>query len=307
MKILATIILFCTLYSCNFAQSQSKVHSPMGKSAEDASFKKVADELNALTTLYPGWYGFDHSIVALKDFGLTYKDFPTDTEELLYSEAFSVNKDSIDVHVLQEYYQVKIRQKLAQLTSHTDFGKADNEKLVDIFATKSADNKVYNFVYDENTGGSYQSRVSYIYYTGQKGEQDQSLYNPDGYDTIIPLKAKAATRYLMMGENIGCNSCMGHYAKLVHYENGQPVVDFEYELDTRMGYENAIEYNPATKTLWAHYTTDDMQTYCYCGEEDKNQADDRADESAVRQCSCTFTFNGTTFELTGQKDEPVKE
>lgn len=271
-------------------------------SAQNKTFEKVAAELNQLTESYGRLQPFQGDRRALKDFGLTYKDV-ADWD----AENFSAQKDSIDFFALQEYYQAKIREKLIALTSHNDFGKSNNEKLANIFATKSDDNKVYNFVYDENTGGSYQSRISYIYYAGQKGDQDQSAYNSDGYDTIIPLKTKANTRYLMLGENIGCNSCMGHYAKVVHYEKGHPVVDFEYELGTGMGYENAIEYNPATKTLWVHYTTDDHTQYCYCNEGDKNLTNDSTDENRVRQCSCTFTFNGTTFTLTSQKDEPAKE
>jgi hypothetical protein len=275
--------------------------------AQNKPFKKVAAELNRITDTYTGIYPYQQDKVLLKDYGLTYKDFPKDTEEHVYSESFSANKDSIDVFSLQEFYQQKIRKKLIELTSHNDFGKAGNEKLVTIFATKSADNKVYNFVYDENTGGSYQSRISYIYYVGQKGEQDQSLYNPDGYDTIIPIKTKTATRYLMMGENIGCNSCIGHYAKVVHYEKGLPVVDFECSLNTRIGFENVIEYNPASKTLYVHYLTDDLQTYCYCNEQDKNRADDGSNQDIIHQCSCTYKFNGVTFELASEKDEPVKE
>ena len=281
------VALFVLVLGCNFGYSQSK------------PFKQLAAELNQLTESYSRLLPFQGDKRALKDFSLTVNDFP-ETED----ENFSAQKDSIDFFALQEYYQGKIWKKLIALTSHNDFGTASNEKLVNIFATKSADNKVYNFIYDENTGGSYQSRVSYVYYASQKGEQKQSLYNPDGYDTIIPIKSKTATRYLMLGEKIGCNSCMGHYAKLVHYEKGQPVVDFEYSLGTRMGFDNAIEYNAASSTLSVHYTTDDLTQYCYCNEGDKKEYTDEI--TPQHQCSCTFTFNGDTFVLAGQKDNVVK-
>jgi len=294
MKHLAAFIMMLLLCSCNDGHSQGK------------TLKKVADELNVLTDSYASILPFQVEKIALKNYGLTYKDFPKDTEDISYAESFSANKDSIESYTLQEFYNGKIRQKLDELTSHKDFGKANIKMLVDIFATKSDDGKLYNFVYDENTGGSYRSRVSYVYYIGQKGKQNQELYNPDGYHTIVTLPSKTGMRYLLLGQVVGCNTCQGCYAKLVHYNNGKPVFDFEYDLSTRLGADNMIEYYPASKTLTVQYFTDDFRPYCYCLEEQKDSAGSNDDGTAMHQCTCKFKYNGKTFVLAGSSDRIAK-
>jgi hypothetical protein len=294
MKQLATFIIMLLLCSCNQGHGQNK------------TIKKVADELNALTDSYASLHPFQADKIALKDYKLTYKDFPKNTEEVSYSESFSADKDSINVYSLQEFYKFKIKQKLDELTIHKDFGKANIKMLVNIFATKSDDGKLYNFIYDENTGGSYQSRVSYVYYIGQKGKQNQELYNPDGYHTIVTLRSKTGTSYLLIGQVVGCNTCQGCYAKLVHYTNGRPVFDFEYNLNTRVGSDNMIEYYPDDKTLAVQYFTDDFRPYCYCLEAQKDSAKKDDDENTMHQCYCKFKFNGSTFVLADSSDHIAK-
>lgn len=294
MKHLATFIIMFLLCSCNEGHSQGK------------TLKKVADELNALTDSYASILPFQVEKISLKNYGLNYKDFPENTEEVSYAESFSAGKDSIESSTLQEFYNGKIKQKLDELTAHKDFGKGNIKTLVHIFATKSDDGRLYNFVYDENTGGSYRSRVSYVYYIGQKGKQNQELYNPDGYHTIISLPYKMGTRYLLLGQVTGCNTCQVCYAKLVHYTNGKPVFDFEYDLNTRLGSDNMIEYNAANKMLTVQYFTDDFRPYCYCLEEQKDSADSNDDGTAMHQCTCKFKYNGNTFVLVNSNDEIAK-
>lgn len=291
MKHLATFIIIFLLCSYNHVHSQSK------------TLKKVADELNALTDSYASILPFQIEKIALKNYGLTYKDITKNTKEVSY-ESFSADKDSIESSTLQEFYNDKIKQKLDELTSHKDFSKADIKMLVHIFACKSDDSKIYNFVYDENTGGSYHSRISYIYYAGQKENQNQELYNPDGYHTIVSLPSKTGTRYLLLGQVVGCNTCQGCYTKLVHYTNGMPVFDFEYNLNTRMGSENIIEYNKNDKTLLVQYVTDDFRPYCYCSKEEKDLKE--KDNSSARLCSCLYKFDGKTFVPTGTHDNEFK-
>jgi hypothetical protein len=294
MKQVAAFIIILLLCSCNQGHSQNK------------TIKKVADELNTLTDSYASILPFQIEKIALKNYGLTYKDFLKDSEDISYTESFSTSKDSIESSTLQEFYNGKIKQKLEELTSHKDFSKADIKMLVHIFACKSDDGKIYNFVYDENTGGSYQSRISYIYYAGQKEKQNQELYNPDGYHTIVSLPSKTGMRYLLLGQVVGCNTCQGCYARLVHYANGKPVFDFEYDLNTRIGSDNMIEYNPEDKTLAVQYFTDDFRPYCYCLDSQKDLANEDSDENTMHRCSCKFKFNGSTFVLADSSDRIAK-
>lgn len=309
MKKFLALTILIVVAACNSGHSQGREQAGNKPANVSKAFLKLANELNGLTDTYAGLYPMEVQRVLLSDYRLTYKDFPADTEEHNYSESFSADKDSIDVFSLQEFYQGKIQKKIVELTGHKDFGKADIKKLVSMSLTKSADGKLYNFVYDENTGGSYRSRTSYVYYTGFKGEQNQEVYNNDGYDTIIPLKSKGTQRYLMLGSVAGCGTCFVQYAKVLHYDQNKAVVDFQYSLDTRIGYENSLTYNAADEILTADYFTDDLQSFCLCTEEDKNNPVSTTDSNGLptRHCGCTFAFNGETFVLKNRVDEEAKQ
>ena len=286
MRSLICVVLavFC---STNYCYSQSK------------SFKKLAADLNNLTDIYGNLMPFQISQVALKDYGLTAADF-TET----YVQFLSQDKDSVDVSTLQDYLKIKIAQKLDQLTAHKDFGTFDLSKLLTISYIKSPDSKLYNFIYDENTGGTYQSRVPYIYYIGQKGKHPEDFYHNDGYNSIIPLQTGGGLRYILSGTVTGCGTCQRQYIKVVHYKDGLPIEDFDYTLDVRAGMDNSIDYNIEDKTITVHYFTDDLAQYCQCNDGDTKYNDDALD--TVHQCTCVFKFNGSTFELVSKKDLPFK-
>ncbi|WP_116788313.1 hypothetical protein [Flavobacterium psychrotrophum] len=270
---------------------------------QSKSFKKIASELNTLTEYYNSLSPFDHGYFSLKEHGITAKEMATTDHD------FSAEKDSVDVSTLQQYYQLKIEEKLKQLIQHKEFGKYDLKRLITIDFIKSADNNLYNFVYDENTGGTYRSRVSYVYFKGQKEDPAEDFYDYDGYGSVEIIKTKTGTKYLLEGSVMGCGTCWGQYIKLVYYNNGIAVEDFSYKLITQTPEESYIEYDAHKNIITVQYITDDFRSYCYCNESDKNEMPDNNNtegETLKRKCSCVYKFDGNTFILNQHDDVPLK-
>ncbi|MCL2597146.1 MAG: hypothetical protein FWD66_05715 [Paludibacter sp.] len=115
-------------------------------------------------------------------------------------------------------------------------------------------------------------------------------------------------------------SCCGDYITLLRFENGKPICEFSYDLQTRCGglseYLTAwdtetISYDKITKTITIEYATDDLTSDCYC--EQKCYDDDTYrgsshfyEEGIPKHCRCVFVFNGETFELNESYWEIIK-
>ena len=70
----------------------------------------------------------------------------------------------------------------------------------------------------------------------------------------------------------------------MHFENGEPVSDFEYSLSSRFGSVEQFNYDAKTKTITIEYEEDD-QNGMYNSE--KNCGDYHLE---------VYRFNGETFE-----------
>ncbi|MDR2009974.1 MAG: hypothetical protein LBQ22_05785 [Bacteroidales bacterium] len=128
-------------------------------------------------------------------------------------ENVEIENDSISGYYIISIYQDKILANIDKIANHKDFPQKGSE-----FFLVSPDNKLFNFTLFENTGGSYKSNISVIYYKengiilykedyNEINRQHQSnFFNSDGYYSIDTIQTDSCVKYLLQGSVIGCNT-----------------------------------------------------------------------------------------------------
>jgi hypothetical protein len=257
------------------------------------------------------------------------KDFSFSEEEL---KDIDLENDSIEGYNIISIFQNRILDNIDKIAHHKDFP----QKGSDLFLA-APDNKLFNFTLFENTGGSYKSFISIIYYKENNdlvyyeysnGENTNNpVFAPDGYFSIDTIQTNSGVKYLLQGCVITCMTCCSQYITLIQFENDHPVCEFSYQLNTRGAglsavltdwnpdwewlEKNIIYYNDTTKIITIEYATDDLTHDCFCEQECNNDTyrGESGDEYPVihRNCHCVFAFNGETFELIEQCWQKRKE
>lgn len=282
----------------------------MGIAQQKENFKKLVEQTNYYLGNYDKleFLGSDafHSI---KEFKLSKIDLQEITRQSDGEKVFSMKRDSISNDKLYSFFLEKISLHFDKIFSHKDFEKYDLVALMKnyIDILKSEDNKLYTFSIDEKTGGSYRSRISFVYHTEIKDQWkwdmggNNEIFHNDGYDKIYTLKTESdETLYVLEGSVRGCGTCIGMYIDVVKIENNNYVKDFAYDLQMRSG-SGGFEYDANKKTIHVEYQTDDLTRDCYCGSYSEYEHDFN------KKCECVFMFNGTTFELIKESWEKITE
>ncbi|MFA5540306.1 MAG: hypothetical protein WC984_01395 [Bacteroidales bacterium] len=230
-----------------------------------------------------------HENISYLSEGISTKDFDFTEEELKDEEGNTNFEDGIiDPYFAREIIQKRILTNINKIAYHKDFPKKGRGLFI-----SSPDNKVFNFVMDENTGGTYRSRISVMYYKvdgkilfQESGieQNTQNIFNIDGYAYIDSIQSDTCVKYIFQGSVIGCGTCLGEYIKLMHFSSGVPIIDFEYSLSTRIGSVKQFDYNSKDKTITIEYEEDDLNgEYNY-----ENECGDYHFKK--------YKFNGATFE-----------
>ncbi|WP_299336194.1 hypothetical protein [uncultured Psychroserpens sp.] len=285
--------------------------------AQESNFNTAVKLLNEQLEIYQTQSPFGSESYAVKDLKLS------KIETILYlnDEGLKVT-DSIDMYNAISITQSKIGRLLSVVMSQKEATTKDltthfNDEL---YAIKSEDNKLYHFSLDEKTGGSYRSRMSWMYYLknnsyvevdAMNSETDTSIFFSDGYDEIKTFNTYNKTRYLLFGNVMRCNACFEEYVTLTHFEDGAFQLDFEYSVSSRIA-EQHIFYDDISRSISVFYDTDDLTTVCYCSNEGTDNRDIETisssdiDDTEQFTCSCLFEFNGRTYKLTKQCSEVIK-
>ena len=293
--------------------------------SQDTSFKFAIDQLNKELKIYATQSPHGAETYAVKDLGLS------EVEMQIYFEKEEqiTRADSIDMYDAISITQSKINAILFMLMGNRETAKHDLSTLIngELAIVKSEDHKLYNFSLDQKTGGSYRSRISWVYYLEDHAYTDisssfdaddnmnsDSIFFPDGYYDIKTFHSHNKTWYLLFGDVRGCGACFEEYVTLTHFENNTLQLDFEYSVVSRVA-EQRIFYEAFSKSLSVFYDTDDLTTDCHCGDtdlsnryagDDDNDADD-TQEPASYSCSCLFEFSDGTFKLLKQCAERIKD
>lgn len=282
-----------------------------GFSQKKEDFKKLVEQTNYYLENYNrlDFLGSDmyHSV---RDLKLSKNDLKEITKNSDEERDFSINRDSISNDILYSFFLEKINLNFDKIFSHKDFGKYDLVSLMKnrIDILKSDDNKLYTFSIDEKTGGSYRSRISFVYHTEVKNqwkwimENNDEIFSNDGYYNLYTLKTNSGeTLYILEGSVRGCGTCVGMYIDVIKVENGNYTKDFSYNIYLRSG-SGGFEYDSNSKTIYVEYQTDDLTSNCSCRNTSSEYEDD-----FHKKCVCIFVFNGRTFELVKESWEKITE
>jgi hypothetical protein len=179
---------------------------------------------------------------------------------------------------------------------------------------KSPDGRLYVFSFDEKTGGTYHSQTTLVHYHPRDNEmpfkiKNDSVFNRDGYGSIDTINTRQGIKYVMVGQVTGCNTCLGNYVDVVHYEKGGFVTDFSYNVSTREGNDDGpvIDYDAKLHRININYTTNDMAPGCNCGKDGLEGSDGEEFDGKAENVGCVYVFNGHTFVLKKKKVRPAKE
>ncbi|MDG5816149.1 hypothetical protein QA601_13730 [Chitinispirillales bacterium ANBcel5] len=292
MKILFTVILLPIIV---FGQTKS-------------DFEKLIEETNQYLNQYSLLSPFADEYYSISTFGLSKKEIKEDFEDEYYDEMLSENKDSIQSYYMIMYFQRKITENINQIVKHPYFCKVSIKELLnsnELSIVVSEDNKLYNFSFDEKTGGTYRSRISITHYTeffpqdSTQLAEFNSFFKSDGYNGIFTLKTDEGTKYVLTSSARVCLSCFETSVRLITFKDNEFKEEFKYSVSSR-DWNEGVSYNHETKTIAVDYHIDDLTPQCYCSgetDEDKFSFDVFADNEYSINCKCKFVFNGKTFEL----------
>lgn len=294
----------------------------------EADLKAWVDELNLRLQLYDSIRSHaNYTLKELSEFKL--KD----------AEVDSLAKEADDDHLVSGYFVAQVFQLnyffdlFHRILSHPAIRRYELGDIIATYVTRSDDGKIYNIVIPENTGGSYQSQLSWIHYRSDDVKnynfvpdqisESEASFNSDGYGLIQTLQTKTGVKYLMQGQVIGCNTCIGNYIQLVHFDKGEPVIDFSYSLNTRFNNEDTggIIYNASKKIIQVidkpfpgdmddcDCKTDAQRGYksTYGEEPDSALAGNDDDIRRGNSLRCIFKFNGHTFVLDKKRSRLPRE
>lgn len=194
--------------------------------------------------------------------------------------------DSLDINN-------KIKTQLTEILLTPQIKNYDLEKTFNgsIEITHSKDKQLWFFTWYENTGGSFKSNLTVIYYktkankTGVENEFDSTGAS---YDQIIKLPSKSKNLYLCLGGVVGCNTCSASVATVIELTTKGINLDYPafevisnnswggkvtvskptFVMDSRVDDIKVFEYDAKTQSIRYSYVPDDntpisidMETY----------------------------------------------
>jgi len=284
---------------------------------EELSFNTLVNEANHYLNQYSRLSPYGREYYSILSFKFSQKESEDLISEATYHTDYDAilnqNKDSILGRYMIDHLQEKITHRLNQIINHSEFQKNDIEKLMnsnELSVVVSEDKKLYNFYFDEKTGGTYRSQVSIMHYTefvpenSAQVEDFQTFFSSDGYSGIYTLNTDEGVKYVLTSFVRGCSLCFGTSVRLISFNNNCFKEDFVYSVDNR-DYEDGVSYDHETKTIHVDYSVDDLTPYCYCSEATQENESNGSDKDIFNyNCHCRFIFNGKTFSLA---EEAVKK
>ncbi len=272
----------------------------------DESFFSIIRDLEVLFVNY-------YRIEEQGDVMCSFKDFGVDDEwkkEILknpeiYPEELSYGKDSIINYMLCVAFHEKIKDQLQEMCLHPDFIRLSPQ----IFSlpygmdvSVSEDQKLWNFSYYSQNGGTARIMKSMVFYAPQKkfwfnsesfDEKLDNSFNDDGYARIYNLSNGKRPNYLLHGYAKLCSTCSFHYFKHVQIDKGGVDVKLVKYFENR-GWGQKMNYNPRDSILTFDCKTDDMMKICDCPLDEEIEIKGETVPKGTK-CSCTYKFNGSSF------------
>lgn len=259
---------------------------------------------------------------ALKDVGLSSKEI-LEIKRSYNNNSLSENKDSIIAYFIINYYKERIIENIKKIMNNDTFARKDIIKLLDddlIKMAKSEDNKLFNFSFDAKTFGvSHKKQVSMVCHIESYSSENTREYKnesketvvyksfPNGYDSIHAITTNRGVKYLLLGHEKVQGCYFVDHISLLEYINGEFIQEFNYSI-FHTGAKCGISYDKIKGNITVVYAIDSSNrtsTRCHC-RENKDMASENSKQSQIKMCTCTFRFNGNTFEFMDENIEMVK-
>ncbi|MEO3402350.1 hypothetical protein AAFN85_00505 [Mucilaginibacter sp. CAU 1740] len=206
----------------------------------EPDLKKLVDELNLRLDLYDSIaVNYDYTKAELAKFKLS----TADRDSLV-----AQNEEHISGSSLASTCQFVIYDLFKGVLNHPAIKNYQLGDILHIEIVVSDNKKVFNITLPENTGGTYQSNLSWIHYRADDGkiynyypeqliaEHDsisKPAFNIDGFSRITAIHTAKGTKYLFMGGVIGCSTCRIEYAELGYFDRGETILDFSFSIQSR--------------------------------------------------------------------------
>jgi len=243
----------------------------------------------------------------INKFNLNKEDEKSFYSSIEFDDSFNEGKDSVVDYELQTFFTRRICETLDRIYSHKDCFTQQAHTKIDIDYIASDDKKLAIFSWDENTGGTYRSKVSYMYYIQDDSTVIHSRVlndidsptspfselSSDGYHHINTIKTELGTQYLLFSSVRTCTMCFDYNIDLIEFEQDKFVVKFGFNLSSR-SYDVNVLYDSKNKEILIKYFTDDLTPQCTCSKEvEPNFGED----IPSKECSCKFVYKANTFVL----------
>ena len=269
------------------------------------NFNKLIEKMNHYLLQYNKLSPFGSEYYPIASFGLSKQEMKELIEDADYDATLSENKDSIANYHVIYFFQEKIVSQLNKIIKHPDFIKNDITSLLkgsELSVVKSDDNKLFNFSFDEKTGGTYRSQISRMYYVNTEkskvidlNQTDNSTFASNGYNAIYNLQTIEGTKYVLTGYVRGCSYCFETFVQLIKFDENEFIEEFVVSINNR-DWNDGVTYNHEEKTIYVDYHIDDLTSNCNCIEEEFNY--EKFDENQKEiNCKCKYIFDGKNFEL----------
>ena len=207
-------------------------------------------------------------------------------------------------YAIHDYLYGLLIKDLYGILSHPDFSTEwAKDSLTGFQVILSPDGKLLNLVFDENTGGSYRSRVSFLAYYPADGSRpwlsnreidSQIDIHPDGFHSIDTILTSNGPWYLLLGSVVGCNTCYEDYLQLIRPTANGMEMTFNLSVAAR-SWEEKIKLDERTHDITIQYQPDDLSEFsCPCNEEEYTWEDEKP-------CICHYLWTGSGYEMQFQE------
>lgn len=257
-------------------------------------------EYNKLTPL--GGYDTYYSV---NSFGLSKQEIKEMVAKADYDNILSANRDSIQKDYMIEFFRIKIEDYLDKIIKHPDFFKNDFTSLFNyeiLSIVKSDDNKLLNISFDEQTGGTYRSQISKMYYIDTEkaeiidlNQTDNSIFVPDGYNAIYTIQTAEGIKYVLTGGVQVCNTCFYRFVQVIKFSENEFSEELMVSVTSRDWSDEGVTYNNEEKAIYVNYHVDDLTPDCFCSEE-KFDYEKLLENHKRINCKRKYIFDGTNFE-----------
>lgn len=221
-----------------------------------------------------------------------------------FDQMVSEDGKKVQGYAIHDYLHGLLIKDLLEILSHPDLSTEwVSDSLSSFQVLLSPDKRLLNIAFDENTGGSYRSRISFLAYYSQNGilnwisyrDSDDSMnIHPDGFQSIDTIHTNRGIAYLLMGNVIGCNTCYEDYLQLIlPTEKGMTML-FNLSVVAR-DWEDKIQLDEETHNIIIRYKPDDLSNFsCPCNNIQYSW-------ESEEPCICHYLWTGSGFEIQFQE------